>query len=209
MICPQCKAEYRQGFTECSDCHVPLVASLPEIEEADSKTMSGASVEPLWEGENLALHTSLLAELAAAGIRYFTEPMGIYPGVRRGDPFPIQPMTRFGYQVAVLVSDLAAARRIVEKLINEEPQDLELPVRPEETVAAAETTPSEDEEPTFEIWAGQDEALSGFLGDALRENEILLRTEVADGENKVLVRLSDARRAKDIVREIVEGAPPE
>jgi hypothetical protein len=209
MICPQCKAEYRQGFTECSDCHVPLVASLPEIEGAHSKTKSRASVVPLWEGENLALHTSLLAGLAAAGIPYFSEPMGIYPGVRRGDTFPIQPMTRFGYQVAVLSSDLASARRIVEKVLNEEPQDLELAVGPEETVAAAETTPSEDEEPTFEIWAGQDEALSGFLRDALRENEILLRTEVADGENKVFVRPLDARRATDIVREIVEGAPPE
>ena len=25
MYCPQCAAEYRPGFTECSDCHVTLV----------------------------------------------------------------------------------------------------------------------------------------------------------------------------------------
>ena len=25
MFCPQCKAEYRPGFTECSDCNVALV----------------------------------------------------------------------------------------------------------------------------------------------------------------------------------------
>lgn len=29
MYCPKCKAEYRDGFFECADCHVPLVASLP------------------------------------------------------------------------------------------------------------------------------------------------------------------------------------
>jgi hypothetical protein len=29
MFCPECKAEYRQGFTECSDCKVPLVHELP------------------------------------------------------------------------------------------------------------------------------------------------------------------------------------
>jgi hypothetical protein len=29
MFCPQCKAEYRVGFTRCSDCGVELVGQLP------------------------------------------------------------------------------------------------------------------------------------------------------------------------------------
>src|ERR1051326_4940094 len=29
MFCPRCKAEYRLGFTKCSDCHVDLVDQLP------------------------------------------------------------------------------------------------------------------------------------------------------------------------------------
>jgi hypothetical protein len=29
MYCPQCRVEYREGFTECSDCNVPLVPVLP------------------------------------------------------------------------------------------------------------------------------------------------------------------------------------
>lgn len=29
MYCPKCKAEYREGFTECADCQVPLVNELP------------------------------------------------------------------------------------------------------------------------------------------------------------------------------------
>ena len=28
--CPKCKAEYREGFTECAACHVPLVDTLPD-----------------------------------------------------------------------------------------------------------------------------------------------------------------------------------
>lgn len=34
MLCPQCSVEYREGFTECSDCRVPLVAELPAHAEA-------------------------------------------------------------------------------------------------------------------------------------------------------------------------------
>jgi hypothetical protein len=30
MYCPRCKAEYREGFTQCADCRVPLVSALPE-----------------------------------------------------------------------------------------------------------------------------------------------------------------------------------
>ena len=32
MHCPQCRAEYREGFTECADCHVPLLAGAPPAE---------------------------------------------------------------------------------------------------------------------------------------------------------------------------------
>ena len=35
--CPKCKAEYREGFTECSTCHVPLVDTLPEEKEAPER----------------------------------------------------------------------------------------------------------------------------------------------------------------------------
>ena len=29
MFCPQCRAEYREGFFRCSDCDIPLVDQLP------------------------------------------------------------------------------------------------------------------------------------------------------------------------------------
>jgi hypothetical protein len=37
MFCPQCKAEYRRGFTRCSDCDVDLVEVFPPQEENDSR----------------------------------------------------------------------------------------------------------------------------------------------------------------------------
>lgn len=42
MFCPECRAEYEEGFTLCSDCHVELVAELPPedvLEYADWVTV--------------------------------------------------------------------------------------------------------------------------------------------------------------------------
>lgn len=39
MFCPECEAEYREGFTECSDCGVALVATLQREEIAEGLTL--------------------------------------------------------------------------------------------------------------------------------------------------------------------------
>ena len=38
MFCPNCKAEYVQGFTQCADCHIALVAELSTEEESSFST---------------------------------------------------------------------------------------------------------------------------------------------------------------------------
>jgi Putative prokaryotic signal transducing protein len=35
MFCPNCRSEYRAGFTRCSDCDVALVAELPAEEKPE------------------------------------------------------------------------------------------------------------------------------------------------------------------------------
>ena len=35
MYCPQCGVEYREGFTECADCQVGLVAADPRQQQAE------------------------------------------------------------------------------------------------------------------------------------------------------------------------------
>jgi hypothetical protein len=44
---------------------------------------------------------------------------------------------------------------------------------------------------------------------ALRENQIHARFEKAAGKNAIFVLPEDEARAREIVREVVEGAPPE
>lgn len=208
MFCPLCKAEYRKGFTTCSDCEVALVSELP-AENVDASSSSKGPLLPLWEGDDLALHSSLLEALDAARIPYFSKPLSVYPGVRRADPFPVQPLTLFGYKVAVLSSDFPGAKQILEKLLDQEPKDeLELPEQPESAAGSSENRAASDEAPTSEIWRGQDKEFSQFLQDALRENEMPLRADAFGPDTVVSVRPSDAPRAREIVRELTEGAPP-
>jgi len=35
MYCPECRAEYREGFTHCADCDVDLVEALPPEDQAE------------------------------------------------------------------------------------------------------------------------------------------------------------------------------
>ena len=35
MYCPQCLTAYREGFTECAECHVPLAAGTPPPENLE------------------------------------------------------------------------------------------------------------------------------------------------------------------------------
>jgi hypothetical protein len=44
MFCPQCKDEFRAGFTRCASCDVDLVDSLGEVEQ--SRATSGAAASP-------------------------------------------------------------------------------------------------------------------------------------------------------------------
>lgn len=38
MFCPQCRAEYREGFSRCSDCGIELVRTLSIPEELDPRS---------------------------------------------------------------------------------------------------------------------------------------------------------------------------
>ena len=62
MYCPQCGAEYRDGFLECSDCHTPLVPESPrELEgEVPRKELELVTLVELEDPIQLSLIKSLL-----------------------------------------------------------------------------------------------------------------------------------------------------
>src|SRR6266478_8015899 len=89
------------------------------------------SVVSVWAGEDPAFHATLLEQLESAGIRYSDKVLGDDEVAPTADPLPIDWKPRFGFEVAVLSADLAAARAILETLLNEEPADLEIPAQDE------------------------------------------------------------------------------
>lgn len=69
MFCPECEAEYREGFAECSDCGVALVSTLQPLRRAEI----AEGLTPLMEttdGEELA---DVVDRLEKAGVPYVVE----------------------------------------------------------------------------------------------------------------------------------------
>jgi hypothetical protein len=182
-------------------------------EPVSTKPAPESSYVVLWSGENPALHEALLQELDLSEIPYADKPIGeeeIEP-----DPLPINWKPRFGFEVAVHHPDLPRAKEILEKLLSEgELADVELPGEDdapnnEQSMAEAPPAGAAEENATVSVWAGDDPRTIEFLTAALRENEIPIRT-VNDGELTIVyVPPSSAPRAREIVREITEGVPPQ
>ena len=64
MYCPKCQVEYRDGFAECSDCHVPLLAGTPPEEPARfDPTIDLVVVLETNDGIQLAMAKGLLASV--------------------------------------------------------------------------------------------------------------------------------------------------
>jgi len=113
MYCPLCKAEYRAGFTRCSDCDVDLVDA---VTARPDDGLSKGNLALLWTGDDLSLHVSILEELKAAGIPYFDRPVATYSRSAFPNRFPGPVAPLFGFEVAVLSSDLKMAKAILQKL---------------------------------------------------------------------------------------------
>lgn len=173
-----------------------------------SKPAPQGSLVMLWAGENPALHWLLLERLRTEEILFSDKALGNDEVALTADTLPIDWKPRFGFEVAVWSRDLPAAKAILEKLLEEELEDVELPAQDGAPAEEAPPVASAEKHPAVEVWSGDDVQMAQFLTAALRENKIPIYLENPGRGTTVSVSAANEKRAREIVREIVEGAPP-
>jgi hypothetical protein len=210
MFCPQCKAEYLQGVRRCSDCDVNLVESLPGSQRDPGAELSDADLRTVWVGQDQEEFGAVCAQLNAAKIPFRVN--------QRGREF----LTGLGqyFEIGVPRDSYAQAKEIIHvdgldpAEETNDPSILELPAEDDEATPAivdGEWDPEKwfPEDATAEIWSGGTEEQALMIESSLREVNIHARTEITDsGSGKIFVMPNDESRAKEIVREIADAAPP-
>jgi hypothetical protein len=162
-----------------------------------------------WKGDDPRVHAELCELLSERSIPYKT--------IRRQDHL-FNWNTKSAFEIGVPFSQFDRAEAVVkeayeggEGAASEEAAALELPEFVEDREPRAEWEPGDwfPEDATVEIWAGEMPEMGELLAAALRENRIHARVAEAGGAYRLFVLPGDEGRAREIVREVVEGVPPE
>lgn len=103
MYCPECGGEYREGFTECADCGVPLVESLPA--EAPHPEMNMVTILEASDPTEITLAESLLLEEKIPYVKEFDQATGVNPAT---GPVAIQVPEEHAEAALELLQDLKA-----------------------------------------------------------------------------------------------------
>jgi hypothetical protein len=209
MFCPSCKADYRPGFTRCSDCDVPLVAEAPDQPSTDTEQLRA-----VWEGDDQTTCVALCRKLIESDIPYEVAQI---PKSRSG-----KMDVDWFYKIGVPLSVHEKAEEIVHVEdgfdADENDPDSELA-----DLASPDTTPPKrrpgadsfldpwyPEDATVEVWTQPSNDKGTVVALSLSENLIRFRSEVReDGARALFVLPEDESRAREIVREIREGMPPQ
>lgn len=259
MFCPACKAEYRQGFTVCADCEVPLVYQLTYPSDTPEEPEAGPSAEAdedpfcaFWSGDDPRIHAELCELLDHEGIPHktirregrlfdLTSKSAFQLGVRfsffekaeavikeaygggdedSGNVTHLLPTGKDHVTDAGTFSPMFDLAKGYARAARDGSQQVETTdAAPSESLFATPQTERSDaswdpedwfeEDATIEVWSGDQPELAEFIAASLQTNQIHSRVDQRNGKCSLFVLLHDEARAREIVREVVEGTPPE
>src|SRR5438445_1770432 len=182
MYCPLCGAEYRQGFTVCSDCQVSLVPD-PPTESSDDSFASGTSFAPVWSGSD----PRKLAEICDALDR-----KKVPARTLRREDLLFNTAAHAPFEVYVPVEVMTVAREAINEADPAEDHSEQVsesdilgilaednPINDDYEDEEGRGDPSnfDPEDATAEIWSGGDVQLAAMITSSLRENHIPYRSD--------------------------------
>ena len=216
MFCPVCRYEFRRGFTKCNECGVELVDALP----SENTGPGLKSPKLLWTGDDINLSAAICLALDAEGIKYAQESQEGF------HIYAVYEKSLGEHSIWVSAADVPGAARIVQPLEAHKAANAE-PGGEESFQATYELFAEDDEgtddvrsenvarelypeDATSEIWSGADTTTAEVLKSCLAEIGIACYVDRPEtGNLAVRVLPEDEKRASSIVRQVVEGIPPE
>jgi hypothetical protein len=172
--------------------------------------MTDDSLKVLWRGSDPAKFTAIQAALRDEEIKFWhTQVYDTAGGFLSARPYYLEATP--GFEIRVHAADIERANGALDWVQSKE----NIP-----TVSGRSGFPVQDhldarqalpydwdaKEATSEVWAGEDESMAEYLASALRENGIPSRIPDELGHRaRLCVRPEDSTRAKDVVREIIDG----
>jgi hypothetical protein len=216
MFCPECKAEYRDGFTRGVDCDVDLVANQSEIKRKSRVRTNQqgdlSNLQEVWAGNDQEGCVATCLTLKDAGIPYEVAQSKIQFLRGAEANFKISVPSSFYKQAGEL-----AGRDTLD--FSDDPKDQEIMELPDGGIIAATEAATDEgrystewypEDATVEVASPSNRERSWMIIDSFRENFIRYReSSSSDGLKQIFVLPEDESRAREIVREIEEGSPPE
>jgi len=217
MFCPDCRAEYRPGFTRCSDCDVALVERLEETEVHSNNPQFSGAAELLWTGSDAQTRDGIIEALETANISHHTrtDKVGSLPGWSR-QVYAIFTHAR-DHRAATAALEAAARRRETAPDDSDEApphSNAALPESPEdEDEYDASNVPSDyvpedfhPDEATAEVWSGQDATMKESLVTCLSNIGIGSATSVSAGQLRIRVTPASQKRAQEMIRQISDAS---
>ena len=177
-------------------------------------TMTNDSLEILWRGADPAKFTALQAALRDENIQFWhTQVYDPAGGFLSSRPYYLEAAP--GFEIRVHAADLQRARGALE-WIESKKNAFEIPdgssPREQDRLDPTQSLPYnwDSNQAASEVWAGEEESMAEYLASALRENGIPSRIPDELGHRaRLCVRSEDLTRARNIVRDIIEGKAPE
>src|ERR1700687_1183245 len=218
LFCPICDAEYGPGHTHCTQEGVNFAPARLGGEPFDEKLRS-EDLRIVWRGSDPVAVSRAIAALRGARIPHHVKPTQDHLAFELGIPRP-------RYEVRVFASDAVAAQHLLDPIRESlpfgsltEPDESGIAgqsdaqsaprAQPQKQVPGVSHSHWKPQQATLEIWASDDSALAEILQDCLAENNIGVRAEGrAPGMLRLFVRPQEEAAAREIIREVLEGAPP-